>query len=477
MKGVISVLSKVANLTGSPRSWLQDDMLRRLFKNAALLFSGSMVASGLGLVSLALTARALGADRLGVLVLIVTYVLIIDRLVNFQSWQAIIKFGADALQEKRSDDFKALIRFGFLLDISAAVLGAAVAGCGAWFIGQWLRWGEEVVWMATLYSLTILFHVSGTSMGVLRLFNRFHVVATQSVIAASIKLIGVFAAFWFEAGLWTLLVVWAITDIVGNAMLVVFAVRELDRQSMIPRVRSTGAPVSSRFPGIWSFALTSNANVALRSAIRETDVLVIGAVLGPTGAGLFRIVKSFASVLGKIADPLYVSIYPEMARLISSGRLREFRSYAIRASALSGAAGLALFGAAFVIAYPILHFSFGLEYVAAYWPLVVYMLAYVVWFFFYPLSGAVLAFGKPTANLVFLLISSTFYYPLLIVLMEGYGLVGASIACVVFYLAWSVMMMFVVIKEYNLRASAQILSQRPNPSESSLIQGSSNVTH
>lgn len=454
------MLSKAANVIGSPRLWLQDDLLRRLFKNAAMLFSGSMVASGLGLVSLALTARALGAEQLGVLVLITTYVLIMDRLVNFQSWQAIIKFGADALEENRTDDFKALVRFGFLLDIGTAIGGAALAACVAWFVGQWQGWDREVVLMAALYSLTILFHVSGTPTGVLRLFDRFQLVAYQNVIAASIKLVGVSAAFWFDAGLWTFLVLWAFTDIVGNAVLVVFAIRELRVRSLLPSLRRRGHEVSALFHGIWGFALSSNANAALRSAIRETDILVIGALLGPAGAGLFRIVKSFASVLGKIADPLYASAYPEMARLVSSGRLQEFRSYSLRASALSGAAGIALFTGVFACSYPALRHAFGPEYTAAYWPMVVYMLAYVVWLFFYPLSGAVLAFGKPTASLVILLISSAFYYPLLVALTKSNGLLGASMACVIFYVAWAAMMFFVVAKEYTLRASAETLSDQ-----------------
>ncbi len=97
--------------------FFQNELLRRLFKNAGILFSGNVVAGILGIASLAITARALGVDVFGILVIITTYVAIVDRLINFQSWQAIIKYGSDAISQGRDHDFKSLIKFGFILDI------------------------------------------------------------------------------------------------------------------------------------------------------------------------------------------------------------------------------------------------------------------------------------------------------------------------------------------------------------------------
>ena len=167
-------IDKTIKNLGRPSHWLKDDLLTRLFKNAAVLFGGNMLASLLGFASLALTARALGVERFGFLVLITTYVAIVDNLVNFQSWQAIIKYGADALEQIHEEDFKSLIKIGFLLDATTAVLATILAASGAWFVGQWRGWDEEIVIMAAMYSFTILFHISGTPTAILRLFDKFN---------------------------------------------------------------------------------------------------------------------------------------------------------------------------------------------------------------------------------------------------------------------------------------------------------------
>ena len=72
-----------------------NELLKRLFKNSSILFSGNLWVSILGLASFALTAKALGTEQFGLLVLVTTYVLLIDKLVNFQAWRALIKFGSD----------------------------------------------------------------------------------------------------------------------------------------------------------------------------------------------------------------------------------------------------------------------------------------------------------------------------------------------------------------------------------------------
>jgi O-antigen/teichoic acid export membrane protein len=225
------------------RQWLYDGLLRKLFKNSAILFSGNIVSSIIGLVSLAITARALGVEQFGYLVLISTYVLIVDKLVNFQSWQAIIKYGADALEHNKKNDFKSLLKFGFILDIGTAVLGTLLAASAAWFIGSWIGWKDEHKLMAAAYSFTILFHISGTPIAILRLFDQFKKTSIQQVYASVFKLVGVTIAFILDAGLWGFLLVWALTDILGKILLVYYARKELITRKIPNSIKLKTCPV------------------------------------------------------------------------------------------------------------------------------------------------------------------------------------------------------------------------------------------
>ena len=88
-------------------------------KNALLIFSGEGFASLLGLVSFGLLVRALNAEELGNYTLIISSVIFIDKLFNFQLWQALIQYGTGFdITEKKAEE---LFNHGMILDIFSAV--------------------------------------------------------------------------------------------------------------------------------------------------------------------------------------------------------------------------------------------------------------------------------------------------------------------------------------------------------------------
>ena len=440
------MLTKTLKAIGSRRQWLQDDLLRSLFKNAAVLFSGNMVASLLGLASLALTARALGVEQFGFLVLITTYVLIVDRLVNFQSWQAIIKYGADALEQGRQEDFKSLVKFGFLLDGATAVLGAVIAAGSAWFVSHWRGWDDQLVLMAALYSFTILFNISGTPTAILRLFDKFKLVAYQSVISSAIKLVGVTIVFLSGAGLWAFLVVWAIVDIVGKIILVFFAGQELKAKGYWGFWGNSAKAISQKFKGIWGFVWTTNIHSSVKLGLREGDIMLVGALIGPVGAGLYKIVKTIGSTMGKVTDPLYQAAYPDISRAVSAKNYSSIRNLILRTSKIIFIVAIACLCLFFVFGESAIYTLLGSDYVEAFIPSLVYLMGTFIAMITFTFQPTVLAFGKAHLSLYILTIATTAYLFILSALIVPYGLVGAAISFVLFYLIWAGMQVFLICR-------------------------------
>ena len=69
--------------------------LNKVLKNAGILLSGNMGANIFGLLSLAIFTHSQGVVVFGYYVLFLTFIEIIDKLFNFQTWQAFIKFATD----------------------------------------------------------------------------------------------------------------------------------------------------------------------------------------------------------------------------------------------------------------------------------------------------------------------------------------------------------------------------------------------
>ena len=316
--------------------WFKDEGFRLLFKNAGTLLSGNMIAWILGLITFAITARILGPTQFGIFVLITTYVTIVDKILNFQSWQALIKYGAEVLEKKNNDSFKSIVKFCTLLDVATAVLGTIVSIMAASWVGQWLSWESETVLMAAIYGFVILFNISGTPTGILRLFNRFRLFAVQNIVTATIKFVGILIIYFTGASLWFVLILWMITTILGQLLLFGLGWRELHKRGF---ERTSMAPIrdiSTQHPGIWEFVLTTNLNSSIRLGSRELDTMLVGGFVGVEGAGLYKIAKQIAAIPAMLSDPLYQVIYPDLSRLWARGEIKTFKQLLLRSGLVAG---------------------------------------------------------------------------------------------------------------------------------------------
>ena len=420
--------------------WFKDEGFRLLFKNAGTLLSGNMIAWILGLITFAITARILGPTQFGIFVLITTYVTIVDKILNFQSWQALIKYGAEVLEKKNNDSFKSIVKFCTLLDVATAVLGTIVSIMAASWVGQWLSWESETVLMAAIYSFVILFNISGTPTGILRLFNRFRLFAVQNIVTATIKFVGILIIYFTGASLWFVLILWMITTILGQLLLFGLGWRELHKRGF---ERTSMAPIrdiSTQHPGIWEFVLTTNLNSSIRLGSRELDTMLVGGFVGVEGAGLYKIAKQIAAIPAMLSDPLYQAIYPDLSRLWARGEIKAFKQLLLRSGLVAGGGATVIWLGVVLLGSFFIQIVFGAEFVPAQPVLVWYMLAMVIAIYGFPLQPAMLSMGQPKTTFWVHLFSTIAYFLLLVIFIEWIGLVGAGIAYVCYYLLWTGLM-------------------------------------
>ena len=96
-------------------NFFKSTIFKKIFLNAGILASGSVISSLIGLVSFAFIARVLKSELFGVLALVQAYALIIDKVLNFQSWQAIIKYGSKSIIDDNIEELRDLLKFGFCI--------------------------------------------------------------------------------------------------------------------------------------------------------------------------------------------------------------------------------------------------------------------------------------------------------------------------------------------------------------------------
>ena len=280
-----------------------------------------------GLASIALTARTLGPELLGILALIEAYARLVDRIVRPEPWQAIIRYGAGMLQERRVDDFRRLLKFGALIDIGGAVAATGIAVAGVLLAGHLFGWTDETAEMAAIYSLALLVHLGATPTAVLRLFDRFAVFAWVEIAQAAVRLALVVVAWWYQSGLWTFIVIAIAAVVVRQVTLMALAWQELDRHGHAGFFRARARGIGDRCAGIWGFVWSLKGSVLLRRGTGELDVLIIGALLDASAVGLYQVAKRLGDAGLKLGTAVRQAVFPEVSRLWHRGELQRFRPH------------------------------------------------------------------------------------------------------------------------------------------------------
>jgi O-antigen/teichoic acid export membrane protein len=422
--------------------WFKDDVFRRLFLNAGKLLSAKGIAVLFGLISTIITARALGPDNYGILALVIVYEATVGKLVSFNAWQAIIKFGSEAQQSGRISDLRQLIKFGFSLDIGSAIIGTLLAVALSGPVIALLGWQQDIQHLLALYSILILFSLSGTPIGILRLFDRFDLLSYTAVISALVKLAGVVWCYITTQNLLGFVIVYLITGIVGELYQLFAALWTLKRQGLGNFATTPLNDLRERFPGIVDYVWTTNLNSTVRMFSRQFDELIIAGLTTPAALGLFKIAKQFSQLLPMLIDPLYQSIYPELARLWAANNRIAFCSLIKRSTALIGSAAIGSWLLFIIAGEQIISWTVGAMYQEAYWLAVWYMLALVIAMITFSLQPSMLALGLPKESFKIQIAATAVYLVILIPLVGWWlGIMGAAIGYIIYYLIWSALML------------------------------------
>ncbi|MBL8629263.1 MAG: lipopolysaccharide biosynthesis protein [Rhodospirillaceae bacterium] len=413
---------------GTLKHWFSDGILRRIFKNAALMLSGRAANGLLGLATLSLMAHGLGAGNFGLVILVQTYVLVITGLATFQSWQALIRYGAIALKNDDRTSFQNLLKFTAMLDLGGVVIGVLVGYFAAPIIGPYMQWDADVIRYAQLYSFLIFFTVIATPTGLLRLFDRFDLLTGQAVITPLLRLVGVaIVALIFDASIWAYLLAWFVAGVVGGIALIVLGWREVAKRGLLTGMTFSLKDVTAGHESIWHFSIISNFHSSLQLVTGHMATFLIGFAGGPVEAGLYKIGKDVATALTKPAEMLNQSVYPEFAKLGSKGQWSEFPRLILRGGVLGGGAGVLLLLLALGVGEAFLVLAFSAEFAAAHTTLTLLVAAATLTVAGFSMDPALYAMGRPGIPLqVNAVAVFGIFLPLIYLLGKTYGAAGAG---------------------------------------------------
>ena len=400
----------------------------RLWRNVGWLLGGQGLTGLFGLLFLAVAARKLGPAGFGLFVVALTYGQLFSNVSHFESWKGVIRFGALHLAGDRQPQLSRLLGFTAALDWASAIGGALVAVAIAFLIGPWIHWPLELQEQCAVFAAALVVGSGGTPTGILRLFNRFDLLALTEAFAPVIRLIGAIIAWVAGGGVTAFLAAWAVGAIVQLLATWVAALMVNRERLSINRRSLRTARLEN--VGLWHFMWRTSLSSSLRFLSMQAGTLAVGASVGPAMAGGFRLADRIATATTKPTEQLARVVYPELAHLVASNDRELLRRLFVRSALISLASAGVVVGVFVVAGRLVLRLIAGPQFTFAQSFLAVLAIASAI-----ELSGFVLepwhnSHGGAAIVLRARLAGAIVYGALLVGLLPPFGALGAAFAAV-----------------------------------------------
>lgn len=404
----------------------------RIFASLGMVLGGK---AGAGLVSLAyllLATRFLGPTEYGVLVLVHAYITTVCGIVEFPSWQAIVRYGAEAQRQEDPHRLVRLLRFGAKVELVGGVLAILSAALLVPLVGGHLGWPPKAMAFAPFYALAVLGSVRSTPAGYLQLCGRFDLLGLHNLVQPLFRLGGALIVIACGWGIRSFLFAWLVAALAEFAVMwgmgIWLAARNLGAALRHPAGSAAPGGAAQENPGIWRFLIASNADVTLSELAGRVAPLVVGWVLGPAMAGLYSVAQRATVIIAQPAQILGNTAYAELAHVVADGRGGEALRRILRKIVTVGlVAATPVVLVVAVFPQQILQLLAGRAFTEAAGVMIVLVLARAIALIGPPCSSAISALGHPSRSMAANLFASLVFLSAMPWLLQRYGLMGAGI--------------------------------------------------
>jgi O-antigen/teichoic acid export membrane protein len=365
--------------------------------------------------------------------------MVLERLFTFDTWQPLITMGARHLERQDHHALRDALSLAVAFDLAAAFCAGAIGLIVVRVAAPWLGVDPSQQIYLDLMSLSLFFRVSGATTGLLRLFDRFSVLAGLNIVDALTRLAVSVVLLLCHASLLIYVASFAALTVLANvemcaAALILWRRRRLPLRSgfAIGRLRHQ-MPEFTKISGSSFFMSSINA---LRS---RADVFMLAALVGPTAVGLYAIAQRVSAIAGRVADPLGQVAYPEISRLAAAGSQADLKRALLRFSIVGTAVGVLFVVGTLIFAPVIIRIVAGPGFENALAPLHWLMAAFAIFLAGFWIRAAAMNIVGPVQHLYTYLVA---FFAMVTVgpwAIIHFGLVGAGASQLIFNLVWFVL--------------------------------------
>jgi len=415
-----------------------DVYLLNIFKHSGWLLSGNLLVTVIGLASQIVLTRSLGAQKYGILVLVITSATTINMFLSSRTFEVGIKFITKFKEENAEEKAAAVFKLCLLIDIATAVTAYLILVVSANHVAEMLIKDSTMAGIIPLYGLILLTQFPiGISSAVLRIYNRFDWIAYHGVAVATLRLGGIFAVWHAGAGLKGVILVYVGANFIEALSIFLLARKTGDERLTKKWHRSSLGTLRGHLSEIGRFLISTNGRALFKLFQRNADILFIGYWLAPTAVSYFKVARVLADMILFPLNPLFTVSYPMFAQMIHKGKTDKLKELFKKLTLFGIAVGLIAILLLSVAGGYLIQWFFGESFMPSLPALRLLSVGVGIAGISMFMDPFLLAAGR--ADILFSAsgLGVLMQIGFLLLLVPVWGISGAGVAYVVFYMVWA----------------------------------------
>ena len=426
---------------------IKNELIRRIVLNSGYLFSATGVAAAISMLQSILAGRLLGPSTFGILGSITAFTSVINRFASFRMNELVVRYVGYYEEQGDQQRAAAIFKMAGLLEISGSLVAFALIWILAPMGAKLFANEPDLADWFRVYGLVVLANlIFESANGILQIFNRFHIIAIVTAVQSVITFLIIAVAFFAKWGLVAVVIAYMVGKTVGSLVITLYALRQAQQSWGAGWWRIPLGLLSDQKRSLLTFAFSTNISSTVSLVAKDSEVLWVSAFIGTTQAGYYKTALALTNLLQLPVSPLPKATFPELSREIARQNWGNVRYILRQGSRLAAAYSVPVTIVLILIGQPLIHLTYGAEYLPTYPALVILLFGFTFVNIFYWNRVALLSLARPVfptlVNFVGMLIkvslifhlAPNYGYLVFAVLLSGYYIFTVGIASArVFY--------------------------------------------
>lgn len=440
-----------------------DKNFSQLIQNSLTLLTSNTIVSILQFLQVIVLARFLSPEGYGIFTLVTTFVLMVNQFIDVRVSEMAVRFGAEYLAKQDFPRVAAIIKLSYFIDASTGIIAYLLVMASATWAAQTLLHNGDLAGLSQLYATVLLIStVDNTSNAVLRIYNRFKWISVYSSVMTLLELVMVTLAAVMGAGVQGVLVALILKDGISAFVNTSLSLKVVSQQLGLRQVFTTPVHlIQDRYKEIGRLLWHTNLIAYFRMVNTKVDILILGFFRPPAEVGLYKVARQLATLIGRVSDPFFTAILPDLSRLWYEKRIVEYKHLIRRSSLLLA---ILLIPGAFVmmaLSRFIIVVISGEAFLTAVSLVNVCIWAFVIGGIFFWTWPAALSMQKPHYGTTIGFISVPIQLILALILVPSFGGLGSSWVLVINYIFVQLSMTWLIVRQIQQKQA--VLTESPTP--------------